>query len=134
MFERRLAERTAMNIWQRSVAPVVFVIFVIAACSGHPVAPDMSPTPPAWVTSLIHQFESEPVANPPASVARYEYKGREVYFVPQRCCDIMSDVYSADGAILCHPDGGFTGKGDGMCADFFAARRNEHIVWQDARR
>jgi hypothetical protein len=120
-----------MNIWQRSIA---LALLIIAGCSGNPAAPDRSPASPSWVTALIHQLETEPVANPPALVARYEYKGQDVYFVPQRCCDIMSVVYSSGGAIMCHPDGGLTGKGDEMCADFFVERRNERIVWQDSRR
>ena len=120
-----------MNVWQRSIA---LVLLIIAGCGGNPAAPDTFSATPIWVTALIRQLESEPVANPPAFVARYDYKGQDVYFVPQRCCDVMSVVYNSDGAIMCHPDGGLTGKGDGKCADFFALRRNERIVWQDSRR
>jgi hypothetical protein len=35
---------------------------------------------------------------------------------------------------MCHPDGAFNGKGDGMCADFFAERRNERVIWRDSKR
>jgi hypothetical protein len=63
-----------------------------------------------------------------------EYQGQEVYFVPQRCCDVMSVVYRSDGAVMCHPDGGLNGKGDGRCADFSAERRNERIIWRDSKR
>ena len=48
-----------------------------------------------------------------------------MFFVPQRCCDIMSVVYGSDAKIICHPDGGLTGKGDGMCVDFLVDRRND---------
>ena len=113
---------------------IALVLLVIAGCSGNPAAPDTSPASPTWVTALVRQLESEPVANPPAYVARYDYKGQDVYFVPQRCCDMMSVVYSSDAAIVCHPDGGITGKGDGRCADFFIERRNERIVWRDSKR
>jgi hypothetical protein len=57
-----------------------------------------------------------------------------VYFLPQRCCDIMGVLYRADGSVMCRPDGGFTGTGDGRCPDFFVERKNERIVWRDARR
>ena len=120
-----------MNV---SCRPIALVLLILAGCSGNPAAPDRSPASPSWVTALIRQLETEPVASPPALVARYDYKGQDVYFVPQRCCDVMSDLYSADGKIVCHPDGGLTGKGDGMCADFLVERRNERIVWQDSRR
>jgi len=109
------------------------IVVLSAGCGRHPVAPEAAITPPAWLTSLIQQLEAQPVANPPAFVARYAYKGETVYFVPQRCCDVMSVVYRSDGTVLCHADGGLAGTGDGRCSDFFAERRNERIIWRDPR-
>lgn len=107
---------------------------LMAGCSSTPVAPDVSASSPTWLAALIKQLESQPVANPPTYIARYDYKGQDVYFVPQRCCDIMSVLYRHDGAVMCHPDGGFAGKGDEKCPDFFAERKNERIVWRDSRK
>ena len=112
----------------------VLLIFVLSAGCGHnPAAPDSAVTSPAWVTTVIRQLETQPVANPPAFIASYEYKGDTVYFVPQRCCDVMSVVYRSDGAVMCQADGGIAGTGDGRCPDFFAKRRNERIIWRDPR-
>ena len=110
-------------------------IFLLAALSLLGCAGIMSPGDdvPAWVVGLIRQMESEPVANPPAFVARYEYRDAEVYYVPPRCCDVPSTLYDASGTVLCHPDGGLAGDGDGRCPDFLAERRNEKIVWRDRR-
>ena len=93
------------------------------------------PTPgnPGWLTSLIQQQEAEPVANPPAFITQYEYKGQTVYFLPQRCCDIFSVLYDADGTVIGHPDGGITGKGDGRVPDFFQERENGRWIWNDQR-
>ena len=104
---------------------------VASACSSTPTAPDTSPS---WLTALIARLESEPVANPPATIGRYDYKGQVVFFLPQRCCDQMSVLYGLDGSVICHPDGGITGKGDGRCSDFFAQRRDERLVWRDSRK
>jgi hypothetical protein len=109
---------------------VTFLMFV--GCASNPVAPE-SNAMPLWLTMLTRQLEAEPIASPPAAITRYEYKGQTVYFLPQRCCDIMSDLYNEGGSIVCHPDGGFTGSGDGKCPDFIAERRNEQVVWRDAR-
>lgn len=95
-----------------------------------PVAPKPLPS---WLTSLMRQLESEPVANPPGFIARYEYKREVVYYVPPRCCDIASAVYRGDGTLLCQPEGGLAGTGDGRCADFVAERKNEQIIWRDPR-
>lgn len=94
-----------------------------------PVAPET----PGWLSSLIQRLESEPVSNPPASITRYEYDGQTVYFIPQRCCDIFSDLYGPDGTIIGHPDGGITGHGDGRVRDFFESRIAESVVWKDKR-
>jgi hypothetical protein len=112
----------------------VFLILVLSAgCGGNPAAADSAIASPAWLTTLIQQLETQPVANPPASIARYQYKGDTVYLVPQRCCDVMSVVYRSDGAVMCQADGGFAGTGDGRCPDFFTERRNERIIWRDPR-
>ena len=93
------------------------------------------PTPgiPGWLSQLIQRLEHEPVANPPTSITQHEYKGQTVYFLRQRCCDIFSVLYDADGTIIGHPDGGITGQGDGRVPDFFEERSNERIIWEDQR-
>ncbi|MGA1823986.1 MAG: DUF333 domain-containing protein [bacterium] len=88
---------------------------------------------PSWLSQLIATLEQEPVANPPAKIIRYTYHDSIVYFVPQKCCDFPSILYDDQGTVLCNPDGGFTGRGDGRCPDFFSARTNEKIIWADER-
>ena len=73
------------------------------------------------------------MANPPLSITQYGYQGKTVYFVPQRCCDIFSDLYDADGNIIGHPDGGITGLGDGRATDFFENRIGGRTIWKDER-
>jgi uncharacterized protein DUF6970 len=104
---------------------------LVTACGVQsPSAPERLP---AWLDSLIRELSSAPVANPPASIARYDYKGEVVYYLPPRCCDIQGDVYQSDGRILCHPDGGLAGRGDGRCPEFLGERTNEQLVWRDPR-
>ena len=110
---------------------LILAVGLGAGCGKDPTAGD-EPRP-EWLTALIDDLSTEPVTNPPALIARYEYHGQVVYYVPPRCCDIPSDVYDALGAILCHADGGLDGAGDGLCSDFFASRQNEEIIWQDPR-
>jgi hypothetical protein len=82
---------------------------------------------------MIERFQSEPVTNPPRSVVRYAYKGDTVFFVPAPCCDFTSELYSSAGELLCAPDGGITGRGDGKCTDFMTTRKDALSVWQDSR-
>ena len=97
------------------------------ACSANPPAAD------SWIETLIAEFESAPVANPPHRIVRYRYGGALVYYVPPVCCDQPSVLYDERGQVLCRPDGGFSGRGDGRCADFTSQRRDKTLIWSDPR-
>ena len=113
------------------VAPATHTIQVSDVVGFEQTEEVVVPTPgiPQWLTDLIQRLKHEPVANPPASITQYHYEGQTVFFVPQRCCDIFSDLYDADGNIIGHPDGGITGQGDGRAPDFFEERSNEQLIW-----
>jgi hypothetical protein len=57
-----------------------------------------------------------------------------VYYLPPRCCDIFGNLYDSQGQIICHPDGGIAGHGDGRCPDFLNQRTNETVIWRDTRK
>jgi hypothetical protein len=73
------------------------------------------------------------VANPPAKIYRYRYRGQTVYYLTSRCCDQPGQLYGSRGQLLCEPDGGITGQGDGRCPDFFGNRTDETLIWEDKR-
>ncbi len=89
---------------------------------------------PEFVQKMIERFQSSPPENPPRTVTRYDYKGQTVFYVSAPCCDHMSELYTSDGKLLCAPDGGITGRGDGKCTDFATAKKGELVVWQDGRK
>lgn len=121
-------------IW--AVTLLLMTAFVGCQTAESPASSEVEqqkPTPTGWLSELIRELEQEDVSNPPAKVYRYTYNGKEVYFLTSRCCDITSKVYDTDGNLLCEPDGGITGQGDGRCTDFFDARTNETLIWEDKR-
>ena len=89
---------------------------------------------PACIKKLITQFKQEEKQNPPRSIYRYTYNGKIVFYVPAICCDFFSDLYDIKCNLMAHPDGGFTGKGDGKAPDFIQTRTNEKLVWKDERK
>lgn len=89
---------------------------------------------PECVRKEIEQIESQRVWNPPARVFSYLYKGKTVYYIPPRCCDIPSTLLDEHCQAICFPSGGFTSAGDGKCPDFFTARSAEKLIWQDSRK
>jgi hypothetical protein len=111
------------------IKSLILLSFVFTNCK-HSTSIDENPD---WIKSLITKYQNEHVGNPPQSIWRYDYKGQIVYFVPQQCCDQPSILYDANGNVICAPDGGFSGQGDGRCTDFFQLRKNEKLIWQDSR-
>ncbi|MFC4262842.1 DUF6970 domain-containing protein [Ferruginibacter yonginensis] len=87
---------------------------------------------PSCINNLIKTFKNEPVTNPPRKIIQYTFKGAIVYYVPSICCDYFSDLYDTNCTLIGHPDGGFTGRGDGSIKNFNEAT-NEKIIWQDVR-
>lgn len=95
--------------------------------------PAVTEEQPTFVRRLIADIEATPAANSPGGIWKYQYGGRTVYYLPPACCDLPSVLFDAEGAILCGPDGGFTGRGDGRCPDFFDRRSGGQQVWDDPR-
>jgi len=82
----------------------------------------------------IEEILADGVWNPPAKIYSYKYKEHTVYYVPARCCDFPSILYDENCNIICNPDGGFSGGGDGRCNDFFDLRSDEKLIWEDTRK
>ncbi|MDB5203045.1 MAG: hypothetical protein JWQ27_2454 [Ferruginibacter sp.] len=89
---------------------------------------------PLCIKKLVVTYKAEKKQNPPRSIYSYLYNGKTVYYVPAICCDFFSDLYDANCNIIGHPDGGYTGKGDGTAADFSKTRTAEKLIWQDDRK
>lgn len=95
---------------------------------------DTLPLIPYCVQQLINRFAAEEKQNPPRKIIRYEYEHKTVYYVTPPCCDFFSDLYDSTCVLIGHPDGGFTGKGDGKLSDFNEKKKREVLVWEDRRK
>ncbi len=89
---------------------------------------------PKPIRKKIEQLKKEEMKNPPVSVYEYVYAGKKVYYFTPYCCDVSGQLYNAAGNLICEPDGGITGTGDGKCTDFFDKRTNERLLWKDLRK
>lgn len=89
---------------------------------------------PDCIKEKIKSIEQEKVWNPPAKIFQYQYLGKTVFYIPSHCCDIPGEVLDENCNVVCNPDGGITGKGDGRCTDFFNKRSEEKLIWSDSRK
>ncbi len=88
---------------------------------------------PAWLKARIAAVLAERKRNPITRILSYNYGGQTVYYQSAPCCDQFSQVFDSQGRLVCQPEGGITGKGDGKCRDFDKTKTNEKLVWQDPR-
>ncbi len=88
---------------------------------------------PACMQDKVRVFAAAEKENPPRKIIRYTYDSKTVYYIPPVCCDNYSDLYDENCSLLGHPDGGFTGRGDGRYPDFAGKASNEKIMWEDKR-
>jgi hypothetical protein len=88
---------------------------------------------PTCIQQKIDSIKSQPVWNPPAEIHEYEYKGQRMFALSAPCCDFFNTVVDENCNYICAPSGGFTGKGDGKCTDFFKVGKHIKLVWKDER-
>jgi hypothetical protein len=117
-----------MATWKTLYKWPILLIIGMVSCQNDPVSFDA----PSCVHDFINQLQTEPVRNPPASVWRYLYNGKTVYYIPPTCCDVPSVLLDDACTILCSPDGGISG--DGRRPDFIKTRQNEELIWKDTRK
>jgi hypothetical protein len=94
---------------------------------------DVTDNVPLCIVDKILEIRLAPVWNPPAEIWSYRYKGETVYYIPDRAYDIPSILMDEHCRVICNPSGGYTGKGDGRCTDFFDKRTDEKLIWKDER-
>ena len=88
---------------------------------------------PVCIQRKIDSIKTQPKWNPPAQVDAYEYNGKTVYLFSSNCCDQYNELYDVQCRYICAPTGGYTGKGDGNCADFTTTAKHIKTVWKDDR-
>jgi hypothetical protein len=83
---------------------------------------------PLWLDEWVVSLDAGEVEFPPQSITRYMHQGEEVYYVVMQCCDQFSDLLDAGGNLIGHPDGGITGRGDGV-TKFSPMDQEGDLIW-----
>lgn len=121
----------------KSAILLILTVFLcsVSGCEKNALRDDdpiVAESTPDCVRSVIRELKEADIRNPPASVWKVEYQSKSYFYIPPYCCDFMGQLYDDNCKLICHPDGGFTGNGDGKCPDELDL--NEKVlVWQDTR-
>lgn len=113
---------------------IFLLLGIVLICASFQVKKKKKAAPlPVCIQQLINKIKKEPVQNPPRTIYSYQYKKHTVYYVTPPCCDFFSEVFDSTCKLLGHPDGGFTGRGDGSLPDFNQEKSAEKLLWKDNR-
>jgi hypothetical protein len=125
-----------VRVSKRGYAPVEFTDVLVQEDICHVISvtlqADLVPAPdPPCVDDLIAEILSRPPYG--ASITRAMYRGQVTYLVQEPCCDFLNPLYDSSCQVICHPDGGIHGQGDGLCADYYDERWDVQVIWEDPR-
>lgn len=84
---------------------------------------------PICVKEIIERERSYPNVTSPIYVSRYKYDSKTVYYLFSVCCDHLNNVVDEQCVVICAPNGGRSGAGDGKCPDFFIDATERQIIW-----
>lgn len=105
------------------------IVLFLTSCDKLNLAVDV----PSCVESKIREIKKEDLRNPPTQVWKWEVDGNTYYYITSDCCDQYNFLYDENCNVICAPDGGLTGNGDGNCPDF-NGQIEKTIVWEDDRK
>jgi hypothetical protein len=87
---------------------------------------------PKCIDRKILELELEPVRDPAASITMITTTtGKKYFYIPAQCCDFYSELYDDQCTLMCSPDGGISGQGQGNCPEYLVLE--EEVIWKDKR-
>ena len=91
---------------------------------------NLSVKAPLCIEDMIKTIQAEDVQNPPAQVWRWQVDGQTYFYITSNCCDQFNYLFDSQCIMVCAPDGGITGAGDGNCPDL-NSQIEKILVWED---
>ena len=110
---------------------VLLPLLVASTCKEKKGEVESSQSEDCFITKITELKQN--TKSPPISVWSYTFKGEMVYYITYGCCDRFNELYSSSCELMCYPDGGITGKGDGKCPDFMQARSGGELIWSEQK-
>jgi hypothetical protein len=87
---------------------------------------------PNCIERKIRQFKKDAVDNPPKQVWEWKVNGTTYYYITGHGADCLHYLYDDNCKVVCAPDGGTFGTGDGKCPKFYPPMVKT-LIWEDER-
>jgi hypothetical protein len=85
---------------------------------------------PQWLRIRLADYDAQTDRSAPRAVYAVTYAGATAYYVQAGCCDQLDPLVDANGVLICHPTGGYTGRGDDRCASKLPPAADRREVWR----
>ena len=85
---------------------------------------------PEWLRIRLADYDAQSGPAAPRAVYELRYGDGVAYYVKAGCCDQFDPLVDARGVLICHPSGGFTGRGDGKCPRALPPESEQREVWR----
>ena len=103
-------------------------IFTFISCEKT----DINIDAPMCIKDKIEVIMAAKVNNPPTQIWKWEADGEIYYYITSNCCDQYNNLFNGKCELVCAPDGGITGNGDGNCP-IFTHKIVKIFIWEDKR-
>jgi hypothetical protein len=114
------------HYWILGIIIVVILITIFLINSIHKIPKNE----PNWIKDLISKETNSPVANPPATISKCNYREEIVYELSGKCCDIPSLYYNLDGKTIMRGCGLYCSE---EYLNFSNELKNCKVIWKDSR-
>ncbi len=96
---------------------IVILVASLSACDNNDL-----PIPDCLKADVISE-------EPPLEIWEWKYPGQTYYYIVSPCCDQFNLLLNQNCEVVCAPDGGITGKGDGNCPDL-SGDVSKRLLWK----
>ena len=86
-------------------------------------------TVPACIQEMIDENKNGDASTPAEEIHRWSTKTTTYYYVVSECCDQYNYLLDETCQIVCAPDGGINGAGDGNCP-YFGESFETDLIWK----
>lgn len=118
------------SFFNRSIAFVPMVLLCLLLSSCH-LGDDLKGLPECFMEKII-EIRQGHLWNPPAEIWKWQWADQTGYYLTADCCDQFNLLYDDKCRIICAPDGGWAGGGDGHCPAFEPSL-SRTLLWRDSR-
>jgi len=113
---------------KKNLILVLFIIFTLLSCEKS----DLNIDAPNCIKNKIEKIINNNVSNPPTQVWKWKVDEATYYYITSDCCDQYNYLYNEQCELICAPDGGIIGTGDGKCPNF-TGDILKTLIWKDPR-